>query len=95
AGRAEEAYGQLGALRQQQVLPPSAVAGLETTLALQMLDEASDVNTLAARWEVLPKSLRVSPQAVARYAQRAVALNWTDVALRSIEQTLDSHWDEA
>ena len=95
AGRAEEAYGQLGALHQQQVLPPSAVAGLETTLALQMLDEASDVNTLAARWEVLPKSLRVSPQAVARYAQRAVALNWTDVALRSIEQTLDSHWDEA
>jgi HemY protein len=60
-----------------------------------MLDEASDVNELAARWEVLPKSLRVSPQAVSHYAQRAVALNWTDVALRSIEQTLDSHWDEA
>ena len=94
AGRAEEAYGQLGALRQQQVVPPSAVAALETTLALQMLDEATDVNTLAARWEVLPKSLRVSPQAVSHYAQRAVALNWVDVALRSIEQTLDSHWDE-
>ncbi len=95
AGRAEEAYGQLGALRQQQVLPANAVAELETQLALQMLDEASDVNALAARWEVLPKSLRVSPAAVARYAQRAVALNWGDVALRSIEQTLDSHWDEA
>lgn len=94
-GRAEEAFGQLGALRQQQVLPPAAVADLETRLALQMLDEASDVNELAARWEVLPKSLRVSPQAVSHYAQRAVALNWTDVALRSIEQTLDSHWDEA
>lgn len=94
AGRAEEAYGQLGALRQQQVLPPPAIAALETHLALQMLDEAADVNALAARWEVLPKTLRVSPQAVARYAQRAVALNWNDVALRIIEQTLDSQWDE-
>ena len=95
AGRAEEAYGQLGALRQQQALPPPAVAALETRLALQMLDEAVDVNALAARWEVLPKTLRVSPQAVARYASRAVALNWNDVALRVIEQTLDSSWDEA
>ncbi|MNV67313.1 hypothetical protein D3C71_1601110 [compost metagenome] len=50
---------------------------------------------LAARWEVLPKTLRVSPEAVARYAQRAAALNWNDVALRVIEQTLDSQWDEA
>ncbi|MNN06493.1 putative protoheme IX biogenesis protein [compost metagenome] len=95
SGRAEEAYGQLGALRQQQALPPNAIAALETRLALQMLDEATDVNALAARWEVLPKSLRVSPEAVARYAQRAAALNWNDVALRVIEQTLDSQWDEA
>lgn len=95
AGRAEEAYGQLGALRQQQALPANQIAALETRLALQMLDEAGDVNTLAARWEVLPKTLRVSPEAVARYARRAVALNWNDVALRSIEQTLDSQWDEA
>ena len=95
AGRAEEAYGQLGALRQQQALPPNAMAELETRLALQMLDEAADVNALAARWEVLPKSLRVSPEAVSHYARRAVALNWADVALRSIEQTLDSQWDEA
>lgn len=95
AGRAEEAYGQLGALRQQQALPANRIAALETQLALQMLDEASDVNTLAARWEVLPKTLRVSPEAVSRYAQRAVALNWNDVALRSIEQTLDSQWDDA
>lgn len=94
-GRAEEAYGQLGALRQQQALPPNAIAALETRLALQMLDEAADVNVLAARWEVLPKTLRVSPDAVARYAQRAAALNWNDVALRVIEQTLDSQWDEA
>lgn len=95
AGRAEEAYGQLGALRQQQALPANRIAALEAQLALQMLDEASDVNTLAARWEVLPKTLRVSPEAVSRYAQRAVALNWNDVALRSIEQTLDSQWDDA
>ncbi len=95
AGRAEEAYGQLGALRQQQAVPVDALAALETRLALQMLDEAGDVNALAARWEVLPKALRGSAEAVRRYACRAVALNWNDVALRSIEQALDSHWDEA
>ncbi len=95
AGRAEEAYGQLGALRQQQAVPADTLAALETRLALQMLDEAGDVNTLAARWEVLPRALRGTPVAVTRYACRAVALNWNDVALRSIEQALDSHWDEA
>lgn len=95
AGRAEEAYGQLGALRQQQVLPPETMAALESRLALQMLDEAVDVNALATRWEVLPKTLRVSPEAVERYARRAVALNWNDVALRTIEQSLDSNWSDA
>jgi len=95
AGRAEEAYGQLGALRQQQALPTDALAALETRLALQMLDEANDVNALAARWEVLPKPLRATPEAVTRYARRAVALNWNEVALRSLEQALDSQWDEA
>ncbi|WP_433853228.1 heme biosynthesis protein HemY [Stenotrophomonas nitritireducens] len=94
AGRAEEAYGQLGALRQQQAVPGDTLAALETRFALQMLDEAADVNMLAARWEVLPKALRATPTAVARYARRAVALNWNDAALHSIEQALDSHWDE-
>ncbi|MCL7715782.1 heme biosynthesis protein HemY [Stenotrophomonas mori] len=95
AGRAEEAYGQLGALRQQQVLPADGLAALETRLALQMLDEAGDVNALAARWESLPKALRTTPAAVSRYAVRAAALNWTDAALHSLEQALDARWDES
>ena len=94
AGRAEEAYGQLGVLRQQQALPDAALAALETRLALQMLDQATDVNTLASRWEVLPKPLRATPAAIAHYARRAAALNWNDTALHCIEQALDSHWDE-
>ncbi|MGB3393774.1 MAG: heme biosynthesis HemY N-terminal domain-containing protein [Stenotrophomonas sp.] len=94
AGRAEEAYGQLGALRQQQALPADVLAALETRLALQMLDEAGDVNVLASRWEVLPKPLRATPAAIAHYARRAAALNWNDAALHCIEQALDSHWDE-
>jgi HemY protein len=95
AGRAEEAFGQLGALRQTQVMPAESLAALETALALQMLDEAADVNALAARWDALPKTVRVSPQAVAHYARRAVALDWEEVAMRVVEQTLDSQWDEA
>ena len=95
AGQAEQAYGQLGALRQQQAAPADVLAALETRLALQMLDEAADVNALAARWEILPKPVRAQPEAVARYARRAVALGWNDAALHALEQALDSHWDEA
>jgi HemY protein len=94
AGRAEDAFGHLGALRQTQAMPADTLAALETTLALQMIDEAAEVNALAARWDALPKTLRVSPLAVAHYARRAVALNWGEVAMRTIEQTLDSQWDE-
>ena len=93
-GRSEEAYGQLGALRQQQALSADALAALETRLALQMLDEAADVNALAARWEVLPKALRATADATAHYARRAASLNWHDAALHSIEQALDGSWDE-
>ena len=93
-GRAEEAYGQLGALRQQQALPGDELAALETRLALQMLDQAGDVNALASRWEVLPKPVRATPAAIACYARRAAALGWSDSALHCIEQALDGHWDE-
>ncbi len=95
AGRADEAYGQLGALRQQQVLPSDALAALEARLAAQMLLESGDVNVLAGHWEVLPKTLRSDPAVVAAYAQRAVALGWNDAAIHALEQTLDSHWDES
>lgn len=95
AGRAGEAFGQLGALRQRQVISAEAAAELEGRLAVQMLSEAEDVNALAAHWEGLSKTLRVDPVVVAAYVRRAVALGWTDTALRTLEQTLDSQWDES
>lgn len=95
AGRADEAYGQLGALRQQQALSVETLAALEARLAAQSLHEAADVNALAARWDVLPKSLRSRPSIVAAYAWRASALNWEEPALRNLEQALDEHWDES
>ena len=57
AGRAHEAYGQLGALRQSKVLPAEASSELEARLAAQALLEAADVNALAAQWEATPKAL--------------------------------------
>ena len=41
-GRAGEAYGLLGALRQQNALPPAELAQLEVELAAQALQEAAD-----------------------------------------------------
>lgn len=93
-GRAAEAYGQLGALRQQQVLSNDAYAALERRLAMLSLEQSGDTNALAERWEVLSRSLRSEPSVVTAYAQRAAALHWDDAALRSLEQALDAQWDE-
>ena len=95
AERAHEAYGQLGALRKQKVLPDEAVAELETRLAAQSLLEAGDVNALAAQWEATPKALRSDPDVVSAYALRAVALDWDEPALLNLEQALDTRWDES
>ncbi|MFB0226752.1 heme biosynthesis HemY N-terminal domain-containing protein [Xanthomonas euvesicatoria] len=94
-GRADEAYGQLGALRQQAVLAPDAYSTLEATLAEQTLLQASDANALAERWEALPKTLRTTPAVVGAYAQRAAVLHWDDAAVHSLEQALDAQWDES
>jgi len=93
--RAGEAYGLLGALKQQQALAPPAFDALETRLAAQSLHEAADPNVLAERWETLTKPLRQQPPVVAAYAERAAALRWEDAATRSIEQALDARWDES
>lgn len=95
AGRAAEAYGQLGALRQQQVLPADALAALEVRLAAQALDEAADVNALATQWEATPKALRLNPVVVSAYARRAAELGWEEPAMRSLETALDTRWDES
>ena len=95
SGRAGEAYGLLGSLKQQQALSPSAQAALESQLAAQALREAGDANVLAERWETMPKPLRTDPAIVAAYAERAAALRWDDAAARSLEQAIDARWDEA
>ena len=95
SARAGEAYGLLGALKQQQALAPAAFEALEIQLATQSLREATDPNVLAERWEVLTKPLRLQPSVVAAYAERAAALRWEDAATRSIEQALESRWDES
>lgn len=94
-GRAGEAYGLLGAIRQQQALAPTEFAALEAQLAAQSMAHASDANQLAERWETLPKPLRTDPAIVAAYAERAAALRWEDAATRALEQALDTRWDES
>jgi HemY protein len=94
-GRAGEAYGLLGALRQQQVLAPERLAALEAQWAEAGLREAADANVLADRWESLPKPLKSDARTVAAYAERAAALRWDDAAAKSIESALDAKWDES
>ncbi len=93
-GRAGDAYGLLGALRQQQALPAARLEALEARWAEAGLREAADANVLADRWEALPKPLRSDAAAVAAYAERAAALRWEDAAARSVEQALDARWND-
>jgi HemY protein len=92
--RAGEAYGLLGALRQQQVWPEPRLRRYEASWAEAGLREAADANVLADRWDALPKPLRSHPAIVAAYAERAAALRWDEAAAKSIEHALDAHWDE-
>lgn len=94
AGRAAEAWGLLGALRRTRALAPDALAALELRLAAAALREADDARVLADRWDGLPPSLRQTPDAVAAYAQRAVALGLEDAAAEAVEQALCSDWSE-
>jgi HemY protein len=94
-GRADEAYGLLGALRQQQALPAARLTELEAQWAAASLRQAGDANILADRWEALPKPLRNDAAAVAAYAERAAAMRWEEAAARSVEQALDARWDES
>ena len=94
AGRSFEAYGLLGALRQQQALPAARLDALQARWAAEGLQQAGDANALADRWDALPQALRTTPDVVAAYARRAAALRWDEAATRSLEQALDAQWSE-
>jgi heme biosynthesis-associated TPR repeat protein len=93
--RAHEAYGMLGALRQQQALPADRLDALQAQWAAASLAEAPDANALADRWDALPKPLQANPAVVGAYAARASAMRWDVAAARNIEQALATQWDEA
>ena len=95
SGRNFEAYGLLGALRQQQALPATRLDALQADWATQSLREAGDANALADRWDALPAPLRGSAPVAAAYASRAAAMNWDEAATRSLEHALDAQWDES
>ena len=94
SGQAAQAYGMLGALRQQQALPTARLDDLQAQWAEASLRQSGDANVLADRWESLPKPLRSEAGAVAAYAERAAALRWDEAATRALEQALDARWDE-
>jgi len=94
SGQAAQAYGLLGALRQQQAWPDAALAERERAWAESSLREAADGNALAERWDAMPKALRTEPAIASAYAGRAVAFGWDDAALKSLEQALDARWDD-
>ena len=94
-GRAHEAYGMLGALRQQQALPAHELDALQARWAAASLAEAGDANALADRWDALTRTLQSDPLVVAAYADRASGLRWDDAAARNIEQALAAGWDES
>lgn len=94
AGQSAQAYGMLGALRQQQALPGPQLDELQERWAAASLHEAGDANLLAERWDGLSRDARSDPAVVIAYARRAAALRWDEAAIRAIEQALDARWSE-
>lgn len=94
SGRGFEAYGLLGALRQQQALPAPQLDILQSQWAAQSLHEAANASQLADRWDALPQGVQTSASVVAAYARRAAAMGWNEAATRSLEQALGLQWDE-
>jgi HemY protein len=94
SGLAAQAYGLLGPMRQQQALPATRLDELEERWAAAALHDAADAIILAEGWEALPKPLKSDPDVVSAYAGRAAALRWDEAALKSLEQALDTRWDE-
>ncbi|WP_202843632.1 heme biosynthesis protein HemY [Luteimonas saliphila] len=95
SGQAAQAWGLLGALRQQHAWPEAVLAERELVWAEASLREAADANALAERWDALPKALKAEPAVVGAYAARAAAFGWEEAATGSIEHALDTRWDEA
>lgn len=95
SGKAADAYGLIGPMRQQHAVPSARLDELQERWAEASLREASDANALADRWEALPKTLKSEPGVVAAYADRAAALRWDDAATKSLETALDTRWDES
>ena len=95
AGQSAQAYGLLGALRQQQALPAAQLDELQERWAAASLHEARDANALAERWDGLSREARNDPAVVSAYAGRAAALRWDEAAIRAIEQALEARWSES
>ncbi len=94
SGRGFEAYGLLGALRQQQAMPAARLDALQSQWAAQSLQQAGNASELADRWDALPQGVQTTASVVAAYASRAAAMGWNEAATRSLEQALDRQWDE-
>ncbi|MDQ3160717.1 MAG: heme biosynthesis protein HemY, partial [Pseudomonadota bacterium] len=94
SGRSFEAYGLLGALRQQQALPAPRLETLQAQWAAQSLQQAGNASELADRWDALPQTVQTTASVVAAYATRAAAMGWNEAATRTLEQALDRQWDE-
>lgn len=93
-GQAILAWELLAALRQQQALTAAELDERQRLWAAAALREADNSNMLADFWESLPKALKSDPAVVLAYADRAARLGWDDAAARSVEQALDTQWDD-
>ena len=94
SGRSFDAYGLLGALRQQHALPTTRLDELQSQWAAQSLQQAGNASELADRWDALPQGVQTTASVVAAYAKRAASMGWNEAATRSLEQALDGKWDE-
>lgn len=94
-GRADEALPMVARLRAERGHDGSALAALETRLAVASLADAAEASTLLIRWKGLPAALRAQTPVLLALARRAGQLHVEAQAEQALAEAIEARWDEA
>ena len=94
-GRADEALPMVARLRAERGHDGSALAALETRLAVASLADAAEASTLLIRWKGLAAALRAQTPVLLALARRAGQLHVEAQAEQALAEAIEARWDEA
>jgi len=80
-------------LRKYKALSETSLDVLEEKVAVALLSESSDADTLKVTWDALSKPTKLNSQVVATFALQSLHKQCSALATSAIETALKKHWD--